>query len=276
MRILIALLAPLVLGGCMLLPGKFASELRLLANDEFVFTYDGEIQMLALSKLAAMAEGGDEAFEAECFDDNFDLRECTEEEISEQRAEWDAHAEHRRASKARETEQMRAFLGGIDPSNPEAAREFAKRLERQRGWDKVEYKGDGLFQVAFRISGTLGHDFVFPTFEGIPSANAFVSVNLRKGRQVRIDAPAFNGQKDPNPMLGGAPLATLAAMSEADKDGEMPKIVIPDGIFTIITDGKILANNTDEGPVRHSAGQALSWKVGPTTAQAPTALIAFD
>ena len=46
--------------------------------------------------------------------------------------------------------------------------------------------------------------------------------------------------------------------------------------FTIVTDGRILANNTDEGPVAHSRGEALVWEISPRTEQAPTALITFD
>ncbi|MBO6527153.1 hypothetical protein [Erythrobacter sp.] len=275
-RLLTILMAPLLLTGCMLSPGKFTSELQLLADDTFAFSYTGEIQMLALSKLADLAENSDESFEAECYDDDFEVRECSAVEIAEQREEWDGNAQERREKQAREAEQMRAFLGGIDPSDPEAAEELANRLERQRGWQRVEYRGDGLFDVEFGISGTLGHDFVFPTIERMQGFNAFVGVHLRDGDQIRVDAPGFVGQKDTNPMLGGAPLAAMAAMSEADDGGEMPRIVIPEGTFTIVTDGRILANNTDEGPAPHALGQSLSWNIGPATSQAPTALIAFD
>ena len=43
-----------------------------------------------------------------------------------------------------------------------------------------------------------------------------------------------------------------------------------------IADGRILANNTDEGPKPHARGQSLGWTVGPSTQQPPTALVAFD
>jgi hypothetical protein len=275
-RIVIALLAPLLLGGCLFSPGKFTSELQLFADDQFAFTYDGEIQMLALSKLAEMANNGDESFVAECYDADFEMAECSEAEIAEQQAEWDAGAEDRRAEQAREAEKMRAVMGGIDPANPQAAQELAARLERQRGWQRVTYKGDGVFDVAFAVSGTLTHDFTFPTIEGMLGANAFVSVNLRDGAQVRVDAPDFSRQQDSNPMFGGGSLAALAAMAEADESGDIPQIVMPEGTFTIVTDGRVLANNTDEGPAPHAAGQSLSWTIGATTRQAPTALIAFD
>ena len=202
--------------------------------------------------------------------------ERAEAEIAEQQAEWDAGAEDRRAEQAREAEKMRAVMGGIDPANPQAAQELAARLERQRGWQRVTYKGDGVFDVAFAVSGTLTHDFTFPTIEGMLGANAFVSVNLRDGAQVRVDAPDFSRQQDSNPMFGGGSLAALAAMAEADESGDIPQIVMPEGTFTIVTDGRVLANNTDEGPAPHAAGQSLSWTIGATTRQAPTALIAFD
>ena len=275
-RILIALAAPFILGGCLLSPGKFASELRLLANDQFAFSYEGEIQMLALSKLAELATNDEQAFAAECFDDDFDTRECSDAEIAEQEAQWEAEAEERQARNAREAETMRAFLGDIDPSDPEAAQEIVDRLERQRGWNSVEYKGDGLFQVEYRIAGTLTHDLVFPSVEGMPGANVFVSAHLRDGKQVRVNAPGFTRQDDANPMFGGMPLGAVAAMAQAEDGGDMPKIAIPEGTFTIVTDGRILANNTDEGPASHDAGQILSWKIDATTKQAPTALIAFD
>ena len=269
----------LILSGCLLSPGQFTSQLELMKDGSFAFAYDGEIQMLALSKLAEMGSKVDETFEAECWDEDFDPRDCTPAEEAEQKREWDAEAETRRARKAQEAEQMKAFLGGIDPSNPEAARELAEKLQRQRGWTTVEYKGDGLFDVDFSISGQLTHDFVFPTIEKMAMANSFVSVILRDEGQVRIDAPGFTAQGGGNPMQGMmSGMAGLAGLSgEADAEGEAPpRIAIADGDFTIVTDGRILANNTDEGPQRHARGQVLSWSITPRTEQAPTALIAFD
>ena len=268
----------LMLSGCLLSPGQFTSQLELMKDGSFAYSYDGEIQMLALSKLAEMGNQVDDEFEAMCWDDDFETRECTPGEVAEQKSEWDAEAEDRRAKKEREAEQMKAFLGGIDPSDPEAAQELADKLARQRGWNAVEYKGDGLFDVDFAISGRLTHDFTFPTIEKLPMANSFVSVILRDENQVRIDAPGFAAQGGGNPMQGMmAGMAGLAGMSEeADSDGKAPRIVLADGEFSIITDGRILANNTDEGPQGHARGQLLSWKITPRTEQAPTALIAFD
>lgn len=268
----------LALSGCLLSPGTFTSELHLMKDGNFSYSYDGEIQMLGLSKLAELGNAADETFAATCWDDEtFEDRDCTAEEEAEQRKEWDANAAERAEKNKSEAEAMKALLGGIDPSSPEAAQELAERLERQRGWDNVIYRGDGLFDVEFRVSGQLSHDFAFPVIEKLPLANVFVSVVLRDGGQVRVDAPAFTAGGNEMPMAGMmSGMAELAKLGETGDGKSAPKIVVPNGTFKIVTDGRILANNTDEGPAAHASGQSLSWTVNQRTTQAPTALIAFD
>lgn len=279
-RLICIIAAPLLLTGCFLTPGKFASELVVMSDGRFSYSYDGEVQTLALSKLAELGAKQEESFEAECFDDEFQSTTCTAEEEAEQRAEWESRAEERSAEAAKNAEMMKAMLGGIDPSSPEAAREFASVLSRQKGWERVEYRGNGLYYVSVQIAGRLDHGFVFPLVEKMPNMSPFVTVIPRDDNRLRIDAPGFAKQGD-NPMTGSmggmGGLAAMAAMSDA-KDGkpeDLPFVQL-DGSFRIITDGRILANNTDEGPSAHPRGQVLQWSVNPRTAQAPTALIAFD
>jgi hypothetical protein len=178
-------------------------------------------------------------------------------------------------------------MGGIDPSDLKAAEELVKLLQRQKGWDSVVHEGDGVFEVSYRITGTMGHDFSFPMIEGFPQTNPFVQVYLRKGGQVRINAPGFAAQNGETggigTMLGAGSFANLAAMGaaeEARKAGDegsgMPGVPAIDGTFTISTANgmRILADNTDEGPMATGTGEALVWTITPRTAQAPTALIA--
>jgi hypothetical protein len=72
----------------------------------------------------------------------------------------------------------------------------------------------------------------------------------------------------------------MGAAEEAREAGKEPEAIpgVPqiDGIFTVraAPGMRILANNTDEGPVAQAAGEALVWQINPRTAQAPTALIA--
>ena len=279
----------LALSGCFMAPGKFTSELALTGPDSFTFRYDGEIFFLGLSKLAQMGAAADtETFTATCFDEEtYEERTCTPAEEAEQRAEWDAGADRRAEEKQKEAKQMAAIMGGIDPTDPKAADELVRLLERQKGWNRVVHKGDGLFEVSYAISGTTGHDFLFPMIEGFPATNPFVQMILRDGGQVRINAPAFTVQNGDNPMaamMGGmGSLAGLAAMEAAGENGvkeneeQIPGMPVLDGTFTIRTAPgmRILANNTDEGPEGASGGgEVLRWTISPRTAQAPTALIA--
>lgn len=278
----------LALSGCFMTPGKFTSELAITGPDSFTFTYEGEIFFLGLSKLAQMGAAQGTFIPSDCYDEEtYEPRDCTEEEIAAQRADWDAGAAERAEQEMKQTKQMAALMGGIDPSDPKAADELVKILQRQKGWERVVHKGDGVFDVSYRITGTMGHDFLFPLIEGFPTTNPFVQVYLRKGGQVRINAPGFAAQSTESgglgTLLGAGSFAGLAAMGaaeEAAKAGEDPATIpgVPqiDGTFTIraATGMRILANNTDEGPRAEAAGEALVWQINPRTAQAPTALIA--
>jgi hypothetical protein len=290
----------LVLAGCLLTPGKFTSSLDLRKGGTFTYKYDGEIHLLALSKLAQMgqAAGSEEYVEQSCYDEEtFEERDCTAEEKAEHRKEWDDAAADRKAKKEQDAAAMRAMLGGIDPADPAAAEELAARLRRQVGWTRVDYKGDGLFDVSFALSGKLDHDFLFPTIEGFPLANFFVTASRRVGGTVRVDAPGFGPQAGGNPfqsmmmagMLGGAgdaAAAAEAAASDAPEDAapadaesdmsKMPKVPVIDGTFTLTTDGEILANNTDEGASVGAKGKTLVWTINVRSKQAPTALIKID
>lgn len=268
--IVVSILAAL-LAGCLLTPGKFVSQLDIRKAGTFSFTYDGEIHLLALSKLAQMGNAAQAEFSPEaCYDDDsFEERECTEEEIAGQREAWEAAAEARAAEKAREAETTRAMFGGIDPADPAAADELAERLRRQAGWKSVEFKGDGLFEVSFAIAGRLDHDFVFPTIERFPMTNAFVQVVRREGGTVRIDAPGFTALQGSGPLTG-----MMAGMAKPGGEGsDVPRLPELDGTFAVTTDGEILANNTDEGPQATAGGNALEWKVNRRTTVAPTALV---
>ena len=269
----------LFLSGCFMTPGKFTSELILTEQDRFTFTYEGEIFFLGLSQLAQMDAAGEE-FEAEpCFvDATYEERECSNNELASQRAQWEAQAEERAAEAAAEAEQMSAMMGGIDLSDPEASAELVALLERQKGWNSVVDKGDGVFEVSYQTSGELSHDFIFPVIEGFPMANPFVQIHLRDGDVVRVNAPGFAAQNESSPMaamMGGmAGMAGMAAMSGEDNGGQpAPDLPAIEGTFKIITNGNIRANNTDEGSTPGQGGDVLEWAISPRTTSAPTALI---
>lgn len=275
----------LLLTGCFITPGKFTSTLDLGADDEFTFTYEGEIFFLGLSQLAKMGEDAKEFEPEPCYvDGSFEERECTRNELEGQRAEWEANAEMRAAKAAQEAEQMSALLGGIDATDPEASAKFTELLLRQKGWNSVVDKGDGVFEVSYSLTGKLTHDFAFPVIEGVPSTNPFVQIFLRDGDIVRINAPGYSAQNDDNPMgamMGGlAGMAGMAASMGEDAPGgpggeTPPDFPTIDGTFTITTTSAmtIRANNTDEGASQTATGEKLVWDIDTRTKAAPTALI---
>ena len=276
---LLAALA-LALAGCLLTPGKFTSSLDIRRDGRFALAYSGEIHMLALSKLAQMETSRDREFApTTCYadDGSGEQRTCSAEEIAAQRSAW----ESRRAGKAREAEQMKAMLGGIDPADPKAAEEFAQRLRRQVGWRKVDYKGDGLFEVDFALSGTLSHDLAFPTIERFPMAFAFLTLSRHSDGTVRMDAPGFGASQSGEPwksMFGGMAAMKAAGGAGATDEAGRGAALFPltEGSFTITTDGEVLSNNTDEGPRPDPAGRKLSWTINPRSQASPMAVIRLD
>ncbi|WP_088310077.1 hypothetical protein [Novosphingobium sp. B 225] len=272
----------MLLAACLISPGKFSSSLDVRKDGRFSFSYTGEIYMLGLSKLAELGDRNKEppVFEpSTCYkDDSMDERKCTKDELDQQKADWDTEQNRKSDKDKRDGEMAKAMFGGLDPTDPKAAQEFADRLSRQAGWKSVIYKGDGLYQVDFAISGRLDHDFNFPTIERFPMANSFVTLVRRADGSMRIDATGFGPSSTGGGMSNFAQLAAMgAAMDKAGKDGEGKdeKPVLPqmEGTFTFTTDAEILANNTDEGPITVTTGKKLEWKVTPRTTVAPTALI---
>jgi len=268
----------LALSACLVSPGIFAATLDLRRDGTFTFTYDGQIHLLALRKLTDMAQDAetadDEFVEHPCYDDEeFEERACTEAEIAEQRRAQEEEAAAKKKEAEREAETMRAMLGGIDPADPKAAEELAERLRRQEGWKRVDYMGDGLFEVQFALTSRIGHDFTFPTFERFPMSNAFVVANLRQGNTVRIDAPGFAVQGGGNPVQGM--VTGVAGMFDAVADSESERAPTPEmeGTFRVVTDGRILANNTDAGPRTGPAGEVLEWTINRRTQAPPMALV---
>lgn len=265
-----AALAMLMVAGCMLLPGRFASDLTVSRNGTFSFAYKGEMLVMPLSKLAS--NGKDEAetvFEqSTCHHDKtLEERACTADEIAAQRKAWRDEKVRRKERKTDEDRMMKTMLGGLDPSDPKAAQEFAARLARQHGWKSVISKGDGRFEVEYAASGRLDHDFVFPVIEKLPVPTPFVTVIRRSDGTVRVDAPAFSNA------AGGGPWTAMAMSRGSGGPGTGDGMPVLDGTFTLHTDGEVLANNTEEGPQPGPAGRRLTWRITGTTASPPTALI---
>lgn len=264
------------LSGCFIFPGEFDSELNIRADGRFIFSYQGEIHIMAMSQLAAMADavdGEEDAFAPEdCYDeDTYEDRTCTGAEIATQREEWDANAPARAAEKAQGQAMMAGMMGGLDLSNPDRAEEFAETLEKQAGWNSVTFAGDGTFNIDYSIASRISHDFTFPIIEKVASTGGFVTVSLHDNNRARVDGSGFVPASGAG-AFQGLMAAGMATPSDEDVD---PSSSLPQtsGQFRIITNARILANNTDEGPVDGADGQVLTWDIKPGASAAPTALL---
>jgi len=258
-----------LLSGCFLQPGTFDSTLNLRQDGRFSFDYDGEIVMAGLGDLADMAQQANASGPPDpCIDDATGKeRACSDNELAQREAE-----------EAQSRAMMQAMLGGADMSDPQSAQQLAQSLARQKGWDSVEYAGEGVFEVSFSIQSVMAHDFDFPTMEGMPVSTAFVTARLRDEGRVRIEAPGFaaQGGNPLGPMMGmfGAMSAANGSSDAAEGDtAQTPPVRPIEGTFRIVTDARILANNTDEGPQAVADGEMLVWAIDTQTAAAPMALV---
>ncbi len=266
----------LLLAACLVTPGKFLATLDLRKDGTFTYTYQGEIFVLGLSELMKASQKADEPFKpAPCFADDLETeRPCTKEEIAQQKEGWEADNKAAAEKRKKELETAKAMLGGLDPSDPKAAEELAARLRRQAGFNSVTYKGNGIYEVDFRVSGRLDHDFAFPTIERMAQVVPFFVINRRADGTVRLDSPALNGDTN-----GAAPFGSMAGIIGAeagkgkDSDEAMPNLPQADGKLILTTDGTILANNTDEGPKTDPAGKRLEWIISPREKAGPMALV---
>jgi hypothetical protein len=274
---LFALAAPLLLTGCLWGPGKFASDLTLRKDGGFILDYRGEM-MLQLPPDEDKAEpwkdslarcrksGSTEVGEASIFDkDETDdpLRPCTAAEIAKLKLQYDKEAAEKAAKKHKDNEDMaKAFgLPGLDDASN---RVFAAKLMKYAGWRSVTYRGKGVFDVDYHVEGRATQDFLFPALPDNDLIIPFIAIRRRTDGSVLVTAPAFTG--------GSGPMAARMGPAAADsmKGGPVSKA---EGRFTVITDGEILTNNSEDGAAPSAIGRQVHWDVGPGSTKIPETLI---
>lgn len=174
----LAVVAPFILVGCVLVPGKFASTLHIATDRSFAFTYQGEVIAIDLAgemaKIGAMGRATGDA------DTDTDTDGISLDDIAFQDAEG---ADKQAKADAR-------------------FRAIADALRKEPGYRSVEYKGDGLFAIDYATRGSLTHGFVYPYNIDAEVIFPFVVVELRGRDQVRVKAPAF-GETDTAGGMGG-------------------------------------------------------------------------
>ena len=285
-RLLVAAAAPLLLTGCLWGPGKFNSTLALHKNGTFVLDYKGEILLqLPEDKSPVVSPWNDKL--AICYADgrtkladytmesgsvqtagvlgekDEPTRPCTKAELAELKSKYEKQAAERVEAKRKENEQM-GKLFGLPGSDDESNRAFAARLMKYAGWRSVQYKGKGVFDVDYHFEGRTSQDFAFPLMPDSDLVLPFIAIRRRTDGAVMVNAPALTG--------GSGPLGVRAkAMGMPDKgDGPQSRA---EGRFTIVTDGEILTNNSEDGPAPHARGRQVHWDVGPGSTKIPEMLV---
>ena len=258
-RLLLALAAPLLLTGCLWGPGKFASDLTVKKDGTFILDYRGEL-VIQLPPDADSGTGPWSDADARCSDSDGKDRPCSKAEIAQQKTDYANRAE----AKRKENEDMaKAFgLPGLDD---ESNRAFAAKLVKYAGWRSVTYRGKGVFDVDYHMEGSTRQDFIFPALPDNNLIIPFVALRRRADGSVLVTAPAFTG--------GSGPIAARAGAAAAAKMSESGSVSQAQGRFTVITDGEILTNNSEDGAAPHPLGRQLHWDVGSDSSKIPETLI---
>lgn len=186
-RIAAALVAPLLLIGCVLTPGKFVSSLRIDADGRFAFAYQGEV--IAVDPSESMSGGMTSSDEGED-------------------SEPDPDAAREAAKKKAELETKRKAI--------------AEALSKEHGYKSVRYVGDGIYMIDYAVEGVLTHHFVYPFNADAEVVLPFIAVERRANGTIRVRAPGYANEasSDSRPSLGDA-ASKLDGVFTLDTDAEI-------------------------------------------------------
>jgi len=286
-KMIVAAAAPLLLTGCLWGPGKFNSELALRKNGSFVLDYKGEVVLQMPDDKGAPPEPW-KASMARCYADgrtevesdilpiklepsdgadseeSDEVRNCTAAEVAKLRNEYEKKAAEKNAERLKESDNV-AKMFGLPGADDASNRRFAENLTKYKGWRSATYKGKGVFDVDYHFEGRVGQDYAFPVMPNSDLIIPFITIRQRNDGSVMVTAPALTG--------GAGPFSARAKMMGLpDKGGDGP-VSRAEGRFTIVTDGEILTNNSEDGPAPHPAGRQVHWDVGPGSDKIPEMLV---
>jgi hypothetical protein len=246
---LFAFAAPLFLSSCLWGPGKFNSDLTLKKDGNFVLDYRGEIVLQVPEDQDTQPWTN---AKAKCTTDE-KPRPCTQTEITEQKTAYE---------KKRQDSLQMAKMFGLPGLDDASNRVFAAKLMKYAGWRSVTYVGKGVFNVDYHFEGHATQDFLFPALPDNNLLVPFIALRRRADGSVLVTAPAFTGGSGP-----------LGASGQGDPEIGKGPVSRAQGGFTIVTDGEILTNNSEDGPAPHPIGRQLHWDVVSASTKIPEALI---
>lgn len=263
-RLALALLAPFVLTGCLLAPGKFVSNLTINADRSFSFSYVGEVYAIDLSDEMSKGLGG---LSDKSGDDSSDDSDAAQPGDSSFGDDSDTPKPRRIAFQQADSDTKVDATGDAKDAknsakNDEKNRAIAEALSKEAGYRKVTYEGGGKFLIDYAISGSLTHGFVWPFNTDAEIIFPFIAVELRANGTVRVNAPAFAKDNSKSGPMG----------SGGDQTSD--KL---DGVFTLNTNAEIISQNNEDGAVAAAGGRkTVTWKATPLTRTAPLAVLKLN
>jgi hypothetical protein len=277
-KLVFAAVVPLLLGGCLWGPGKFTSDLALRKDGRFILDYRGEIVLQLPEDKPTPPEPWSDKM-VRCYDDGRvetvrpnvsaddetdpQARACTKAELAKHKSEHEKAEADRVAQKSKESAEM-AKMFGLPGADDESNRRYAANMMKYEGWKSVRYAGKGVFDVDYHFEGRVGQDFAFPIMPDSDYIIPFITIRRRNDGSVMVTAPSFTGASGP---FG----ARAKMMGLPDKsDGPRSRA---EGRFTIVTDGEILTNNSEDGPSASAKGRQVHWDVGAGSTKIPEMLV---
>ncbi|MGE4430083.1 MAG: hypothetical protein AB7E05_04990 [Sphingobium sp.] len=244
----------LMLGACIMSPGKFTSTLDIRADRSFTFAYKGEVivnDFSDMSKGLGDSDSGDEG------DEDGDLPAD----------EGQNTAYYQQIALTGQDDAAPMPTEQTPPAAPEPEdaeklakmNEIAAALSKEEGYRSVQYMGQNRFEIDYRIDGRLDHSFVFPFNIDAQAAFPFVAIEVRKDGRVRVQAPGFAEKNESAAAVGSMGKGKNAAQHE--------------GSFTLTTNAEIVSQNQEDGAVSTPQGKQIVWKITPTTSIAPMAVL---
>ena len=231
-----ALACCMMLGACLVTPGKFESTLDIRADRQFSFTYKGEILSSDMKGLGA----------------------ASDDPVGDDSPEQKDSALHKTAMQKGREERFDSGSASSDEAQMQA---IATALSKEKGFRSARYMGNHRFEIDYAISGRLTHSFLFPFNSDAEIVLPFVAIELRGDDRVRVKAPGysngFDKSREPMGQSGGADDASKAL----------------DGNFTLTTDAEIVSQNQEDGAQSIAEGKRIVWRITPLTSEAPMATL---
>ena len=136
--------------------------------------------------------------------------------------------------------------------------QIIEALSRESGYRSVEYVGQNKFRVDYAVSGRLDRNFAYPVNLDAAAIIPWIAVELRRDGTARMTGIAF----------GEGQMGDAAGPSAGEANRYR------NGTFTLTTDADLVMHNNEQGTTP-GARTTVTWRVTPTTRNAPTAVVRF-